>query len=70
MLWIEKLKSLYPNGTKVELVRAKSNSSSKVPVGTQGIVGGIDDGVVTVTWDNGMQTSVFIEIGDSIRKVG
>ena len=49
---VESLRNRYPIGCRVELVRM--NDPQAPPVGTQGVVRGVDDiGTVHVRWDNG-----------------
>lgn len=49
---VEKLRTEYPPGTRVELV--KMDDIQAPPVGTKGTVIGVDDiGSIMVRWDNG-----------------
>ena len=51
------LRERYPKGTRVELVQM--DDSQAPPVGTKGIVRGVDDiGSIMVAWDNGCGLSV------------
>ena len=64
---VERIRSEYPVGTRVELVRMDDPQAP--PVGTKGTVLGVDDiGSIMVAWDNGSGLSVaFGE--DLCRKV-
>lgn len=54
---VERIRRLYPVGSRVELV--KMDDPQAPPVGTKGTVRGVDDiGSVMVTWDNGCGLSV------------
>lgn len=54
---IEKLRSEFPKGTRVTLV--KMDDPQAPPIGTQGTVRGVDDaGSIMVAWDNGSTLSV------------
>ena len=54
---IEKLRSEFPKGTRVTLV--KMDDPQAPPIGTQGTVRGVDDaGSIIVVWDNGSTLSV------------
>lgn len=49
---VEKIKTEYPTGTRVELV--KMDDIQAPPIGTKGTVIGVDDiGSIIVAWDNG-----------------
>lgn len=49
---IEKIRKEYPIGTRVELI--KMDDVQAPPIGTKGIVTGVDDiGSIMVRWDNG-----------------
>ena len=49
---VERIRSEYPAGTRVELVRMDDPQAP--PVGTKGTVLGVDDiGSIMVAWDNG-----------------
>ena len=61
------LRERYPKGTRVELVQM--DDSQAPPVGTKGIVRGVDDmGSIMVAWDNGCGLSVAYG-ADICRKV-
>ena len=61
------LRSLYPAGTRVELLQMDDVQAP--PIGTKGTVIGVDDtGNLMVNWDNGSGLSVIYGI-DRIRKV-
>ena len=54
---VEQLRSEYPEGTRVELVRMDDPQAP--PVGTRGTVQGVDDaGSILVAWDNGSSLNV------------
>ena len=54
---VERLRTQYPVGTRVELVRM--NDEQAPPIGTHGTVNGVDDlGSIMVSWDNGGSLSV------------
>ena len=54
---VERIRKEYPVGTRVELVRMDDPQAP--PVGTKGIVRGVDDiGSIMVRWDNGSTLSV------------
>lgn len=54
---VEELREMYPEGTRIELVRMDDPQAP--PVGTEGTVRGVDDaGSIMVRWDNGSGLSV------------
>lgn len=54
---VEKIKTEYPTGTRVELV--KMDDMQAPPIGTNGTVIGVDDiGSIMVAWDNGSGLNV------------
>lgn len=54
---VEKIKTEYPTGTRVELV--KMDDMQAPPIGTKGTVIGVDDiGSIMVAWDNGSGLNV------------
>ena len=54
---VEQLRSEYPEGTRVELLRMDDPQAP--PVGTKGTVQGVDDvGSILVAWDNGSSLNV------------
>lgn len=62
---VEKIKAEYPSGTRVELV--KMDDIQAPPVGTKGIVTGVDDiGSIMVRWDNG--SGLNLVYGEDICK--
>ena len=64
---IERIRKEYPTGCRVELVRM--NDVQAPPVGTKGIVRGVDDiGSIMVSWDNGCGLSVAYG-EDSCRRI-
>lgn len=61
------LRSLYPAGTRVELLQMDDVQAP--PIGTKETVIGVDDtGNLMVNWDNGSGLSVIYGI-DRVRKV-
>lgn len=64
---VEKIKSEYPPGTRVELV--KMDDIQAPPIGTKGTVIGVDDiGSIMVEWDN--RSSLHVVYGEDIcRKI-
>lgn len=64
---VEKIKSEYPPGTRVELV--KMDDIQAPPIGTKGTVIGVDDiGSIMVVWDN--RSSLHVVYGEDIcRKI-
>lgn len=64
---VEKVRTEYPIGTRVELV--KMDDAQAPPVGTKGTVKGVDDTAsILVAWDNGCGLNVIYGI-DKCRKV-
>lgn len=62
---VEKIKSEYPPGTRVELV--KMDDIQAPPIGTKGTVIGVDDiGSIMVEWDN--RSSLHVVYGEDICK--
>lgn len=54
---VDLLRSRYPKGTRVELL--KMDDPQAPPVGTRGAVQGVDDaGSIMVAWDNGSGLNV------------
>lgn len=67
MVNVERLKRIYPMGTRVRLIHM--NDSCPVPVGTFGIVLDVDDiGSLIVSWDIGQSLNVLYGI-DSVEKI-
>ena len=65
---VERLRESFPPGTVVELVRMDDDKFAP-PVGTRGVVIGVDDaGSVMVRWSNGSSLSVIYGV-DEVRKV-
>ena len=63
---VERLRTEYPKGTRVELVRMDDPQAP--PVGTKGTVTGVDDtGSLLVDWDNGSGLNVVYG-EDIVRK--
>lgn len=64
---LESLRFLYPEGTRVELLRMDDVQAP--PVGTKGTVVGVDDtGSLMVNWDNGSGLNV-VWGEDLVRKI-
>lgn len=62
---VEKIKSEYPPGTRVGLV--KMDDIQAPPIGTKGTVTGVDDiGSIMVRWDNG--SGLNLAYGEDICK--
>lgn len=55
---VEQIRKEYPAGTRVRLV--KMNDTQAPPIGTSGIVEGVDDiGSLMVKWSNGSSLNVI-----------
>lgn len=64
---IEKLKEIYPSGTRVKLIQMEDVQAP--PKGTLGTVYGIDAiGSILVKWDNGSMLNVIFK-EDIIEKI-
>ena len=64
---VEKVRSEYPVGTRVELV--KMDDVQAPPVGTKGTVKGVDDTAsLLIDWDNGCGLNVIYGI-DKVHKI-
>ena len=64
---IEKLKEMYPVGTRVKLIQMEDIQAP--PTGTLGTVYGVDAiGSILVKWDNGSMLNVIFRV-DRIEKV-
>lgn len=64
---VEKIRSEYPIGTRVELV--KMDDVQAPPVGTKGTVRGVDDTAsLLVDWDNGCGLNVIYG-EDVVKKI-
>ena len=64
---VDRIRKEYPKGTRVELIQM--NDPQAPPVGTQGIVTGVDDtGSLLMRWDNGSGLNVVYG-EDKVRKV-
>ena len=62
---VERIRSLYPKGTRVELVNM--DDAHAPPIGTQGTVLGVDDtGSLLMRWDNG--SSLNVVYGEDVVK--
>lgn len=65
---VERVRRLYPSGTRVELVRMDDIQAP--PVDTLGTVLGVDDtGSLLMKWDNGSGLNVVYG-EDLVRKIG
>ena len=64
---VEQVRRQYPVGTRVELV--KMDDIQTPPVGTKGMVTGVDDTAsLLVAWDNGSHLNVIYG-EDEVRKI-
>lgn len=64
---VEQVRKQYPIGTRVELV--KMDDIQAPPVGTKGMVTGVDDTAsLLVAWDNGSHLNVIYG-EDEVRKI-
>ena len=64
---IEKLKEIYPSGTRVKLIQMEDIQAP--PKGTLGTVYGVDAiGSILVKWDNGSMLNVIFRV-DRIEKI-
>nr|DAZ46494.1 MAG TPA: protein of unknown function (DUF4314) [Caudoviricetes sp.] len=64
---VEQVHRQYPVGTRVELV--KMDDIQAPPIGTKGIVEGVDDTAsLLVAWDNGSHLNVIYG-EDEVRKI-
>ena len=64
---VEQVRRQYPIGTRVELV--KMDDIQAPPIGTKGIVEGVDDTAsLIVAWDNGSHLNVIYG-EDEVRKI-
>lgn len=64
---VEQVRRQYPVGTRVELV--KMDDIQAPPIGTKGIVEGVDDTAsLIVAWDNGSYLNVIYG-EDEVRKI-
>ena len=64
---VEQVRRQYPVGTRVELV--KMDDIQAPPIGTKGIVEGVDDTAsLIVAWDNGSHLNVIYG-EDEVRKM-
>lgn len=65
---IAQVRERYPVGTKVQLI--KMDDPQAPPVGTVGIVSGVDDiGSIQVAWENGSTLSIVYG-EDLCRRIG
>lgn len=63
---VERLRNLYPPGTRVELV--KMDDAQAPPIGTRGTVTGVDGtGSLLMQWENG--SSLNVVYGEDIVRV-
>lgn len=64
---VAQLRNQYPKGTKIELL--EMDDVQAPPVGTVGIVQGVDDlGSLLVRWENGSSLSVIDGV-DRVKKI-
>ena len=64
---VERLRSVYPDGTRVRLV--KMDDLQAPPVGTEGTVVGVDDiDSLLMLWDNGSGLNVLYGV-DKVEKI-
>lgn len=64
---IERLRHLYPAGTRVELI--EMDDAQAPPIGTLGTVIGVDDtGSLLMDWDNGSGLNVVYGV-DRVKKL-
>lgn len=64
---VEQVRREYPVGTRVELLKMADKQAP--PVGTKGIVKGVDDTAsILVAWDNGCGLNVIYGI-DKVRMI-
>lgn len=64
---VAQLRNQYPKGTKIELL--EMDDVQAPPVGTVGIVQGVDDlGSLLVRWENGSSLSVIDGV-DKVKKI-
>lgn len=64
---VAQLRKQYPKGTKIELL--EMDDVQAPPVGTVGIVQGVDDlGSLLVRWENGSSLSVIDGV-DRVKKI-
>lgn len=64
---VERLRRLYPAGTRVELV--EMDDAQAPPLATHGTVTGVDDtGSLLVDWDNGSGLNVIYGV-DRVKKL-
>ena len=64
---LKQLREYYKPGTKVKLVRM-SDPFTHIPVGTMGIVTGVDDiGTIHVAWSNGSTLGVVFGEDECVK---
>lgn len=64
---VNKVRTMYPVGTRVELV--EMDDLHAPPIGTQGTVGGVDDTAsLLVKWDTGLRLNVILGV-DVVKKL-
>ena len=65
---VERMKAMYPNGTRVELIEM-DDPYTKLPPGIRGTVVSVDDiATVHIRWDNGVAIGAAYGV-DRIRKL-
>lgn len=63
---VEKIKQEFQAGTKVKLVRMDDEQAP--PIGTEGIVIGVDDTAsIMVSWDNGSTLNVIYGVDKCVK---
>ena len=66
---VEKIRTAYPAGTRVELVIPMDDPFSKIPSGAQGSVEMVDDvGTIHMAWDCGSKLGL-IPFEDLFKKI-
>lgn len=66
---VERIKRMYPRGTRVELIQM-GNDPHPIPAGTKGTVAYVDDiGQIDIEWDNG-RTLSLIPGEDAFKVIG
>ena len=65
---IQRIKDIYPEGCRVELIRM-TDPFMNIPPGTKGTVTGVDDiGTIHVAWDTGHHLGIAL-MEDECRRV-
>ena len=64
---VERVRREYPAGTRIRLV--KMDDCQAPPIGTEGVVEGVDDiASLMVCWNNGIRLHVIYGV-DEVRKI-